>query len=149
MIRIKCVNSLAEEQQCWKWHPMAGVTPESVFQGALKAVYLCLQVPKTSGVSNVLNPSSSASPSISSSVHPCNYNFRHLLLFFLPFLVPHHHDYCLLPAKIPATLLFCSFKITVTRQRRISVDIIFFLMECTGVYHDSICRRIRRKGITL
>jgi len=39
--------------------------------------------------------SSIFSPSISPSVHLCNYNFRHQLLFLLPFLVPHHHDYCL------------------------------------------------------
>lgn len=70
--------------------------------------------------------------------------------FFPPFLVPHHHDYCLSPAnKDPCNTPLLQLQITVTRQRRIPVDIIFFLIECTGVYLDSIWRRIRRKGITL
>lgn len=40
MTRIKCVNSPADEHQCWKRHHMAGATPESdfQFQGGLKAV---------------------------------------------------------------------------------------------------------------
>lgn len=76
--------------------------------------------------------------SISPSVHPCNYNFRHTLLFFLPSL----HLFTRITAfhqqtKIPATP-FLQLQITVTRQRRISVNIIFFLIECTGVYRDSI-----------
>lgn len=56
-----------------------------------------------------------------------------LFLYLFTMITAFHQQ-----TKIPATLLFCSFKITVTRQRRISVDIIFFLIECTGVYLDSI-----------
>lgn len=51
--------------------------------------------------------------------------------------------------RIFATFLFCWFKITVTRQRSISAHIILFLIECTGVYLDSIWKRIGRKEITL
>lgn len=93
MTRMKCINSLRKEHQCWKRHHFAGVPSESIFQGVLKAMYLHLQPPKSSGVSCDLNPLV-FSPSISPSVHLRNYNFRHQLLFLLPFLVP-HHDYCL------------------------------------------------------
>lgn len=81
-------------------------------------MYLCLQVPETSGVSNVLNPSSSASDLLSilttTISDTCCYSF------FLHFLVPHHHDYCLLPANKDATLLFCSFKITDQAEKNLS-----------------------------
>lgn len=138
MTRIKCRNSLAEEHQCWKWHHLAGVPSESAFQGALKAVYLHLWVPETSGVSHLLNPSSSAPASHLLSIlattisDNCCYSFF-LFLYLITMITAFSQQ-----TKISATLLFCSFKITVTRQRRISVDIIFFLIECTGACLDSI-----------
>lgn len=81
MTRIKGKNSLAKEHQYWKRHHFAGVPSESIFQGVLKAMYLHLQPPKSSGVSCL--ESSVFRPSISRSIHVHNYNFRHQLLFFL------------------------------------------------------------------
>lgn len=137
MTRIKCRSSQAEEHQCWKWHHLAGVPSEPVFQGALKPVYLHLQALETSGVSHVLNPSSSAPASHLLSIlattisDTCCYSFF-LFLYLITMITAFSQQ-----TKISATLLFRSFKITVTRQRRISVDI-FFLIECTGAYLDSI-----------
>lgn len=138
MTRTKCINPLAKEHQCWKRDHFAGVPSESVFQGVLKAMYLHLQPPKSSGVSRVLNPPSSAPAShllsISATTISDTSCYSYFLFLYLIITITVFRQ----QPRISATLLFCCFKITVTRQRSISVYIIFFLIECTVVYLDSI-----------
>lgn len=137
MTRMKCKNSLGKEHQCWKRHHFAGIPSESVFQGVLKAMYLHLQPPKSSGVSCVLNLLSSAPASHLLSVSATTISdtscYSYFLFLYLITITVFHQQ-----PRISVTLLFYCFKITVTGQRSISVHTIFFLIECTGVYLDSI-----------
>lgn len=87
MARIKGINSLAKEHQYWKRHHFAGVPSESIFQGVLKAMYLHLQPPKSSGVSCVLNPLSSGPashvPSISTTTISDTNCYSYFLFLYL------------------------------------------------------------------
>lgn len=66
-ISRKRASSLAKEHQL-KRHRSAGIPSESVFHGASKSTGLCLQPPKSSGVSYALNlPSSSPAPHLPTS----------------------------------------------------------------------------------
>lgn len=104
--RIKCINSLGKEHQCWQRHHFAGVPSESVFQGVLKATYLLLQPPKSSGVSHVLNPPSSAPAShlLSSSATTTSDTSCHSYFLFL-YLITTITVFCQQPRSSPLSLL--------------------------------------------
>lgn len=78
--------------------------------------------------------------SISPSIHFCNHNFKHQLTFLLPFLVARHQDYCLLSAAVGLcdTPLLMFQSNSDQAEKHLSLHIIFFLIECTGVYLDRI-----------
>lgn len=88
---------------------------------------------------------------ISPSIHFCNHNFKHQPTFLLPFLVARHQDYCLVSAagRLCDTPLLMLQSNSDQAEKHLSLHIIFFLIECTGVYLDRIWRRMGRKGITL
>lgn len=92
-------NPLAKEHQCWKRHHSAGV-PSPFCKVCQKS--LCLSTQELWCFTCLESPIFSSS--ISPSFHLRNYDFKHQLLFLLPFLVPHHHDYCL----SSATKDFCN-----------------------------------------
>lgn len=78
--------------------------------------------------------------SISPSVRFCNHDFQHQLTFLLPFLVARHQDYCLLSAAVGLcdTPLLMLQSNSDQAEKHLSLHIIFFLIECTGVYLDRI-----------
>lgn len=78
--------------------------------------------------------------SISPSIHFCNHNVKHQLTFLLPFLVARHQDYCLLLAAVGLcdTCLLMLQSNSDQAEKHLSLHIIFFLIECTGVYLDRI-----------
>lgn len=77
---------------------------------------------------------------ISPSIHFCNHNFKHQPTFLLPFLVARHQDYCLVSAagRLCDTPLLMLQSNSDQAEKHLSLHIIFFLIECTGVYLDRI-----------
>lgn len=106
------------------------------FARCVRSLYVW--APKSSGVSRVLNPPSSApashllSISVTTISNTSCYSYF-LFLYLITTITVFHQQ-----PRISATLFFCCFKITVTRQRSISAHIFFFLTEYSGVYLDSI-----------
>lgn len=128
--RIKFINSLVKQHQCWKRHHFADVPSESVFQGPLKVTYLHLQPPQRwvfhmSWILRLQPQRLTFCPPLQLQLQtPASYSYFVFLYLIITVTVFQQQP------RISATLLSCCFKITVTRQRSVSVHTIFFLTEC-------------------